>query len=300
MNSIKNIEQLLDKWQHSILDYLPKIILALFVVVIFYIIAKLFRNLSLKFYSRMFKKQADVAKIISVVVYSFFLLSGAFLALEILGLEGVLTKLLAGAGIIGIIAGFAFKDIASNAFSGILLNIQRPFKPNDWVEIDTNFGTIKDIGWITTSIKTISGQEVFVPNQVIYNTTFTNYSTFKKRRVILQSGVSYGDNLDHVKKVALDEIQNIDSLLKDEEIDFYFTSIGNSTYNFEIRFWIHFTQQKDYLHAMSETIIRIKKRFELEKISIAYPVTTLDFGVKGGMNLSDSSLQIKSTQSSTL
>jgi small conductance mechanosensitive channel len=293
MNSFKNIEHLIDKWEQSVFEFSPKIVLALLVLVTFYFIAKLFKKFSLKFYSRSFKKQSAVVKIISTVIYFFFLLSGVFLALEILGLESVLTKLLAGAGIIGIVAGFAFKDIASNAFAGVLLNIQHPFKPNDWVEIDTNFGTIKNIGWITTSIKTISGQEVFVPNQFIYNNTFTNYSTFNKRRVILQSGVSYGDDLEHVKKVTLDEVQKIDSLLREEEIDFYFTSIGSSTYNFEVRFWIHFTHQKDFLNAMSETIIRVKKRFEKENISIAYSVTTLDFGVKGGVNLFDSPINVQ-------
>lgn len=299
MGNLKDIENLLNRWQQSVFDYLPKIALALVVLIAFYFLAKLFRTLSLKFYSKAFKKQSDVAKIISVVVYFFFLLSGVFLALEVLGLESVLTKLLAGAGIIGIVAGFAFKDIASNAFAGFLLNVQRPFKTGDWVKIKDNFGTIMDIGWITTSIKTISGQEVFVPNQIIYSNTFTNYSTFNKRRVILQSGVSYGDDLEHVKKVTLDEVQKIKSLLKDEAIDFYFTSIGSSAYNFEVRFWIHFTHQKDYLNAMSETITRIKKRFEEENISIAYSVTTLDFGVKGGVNLYDNPISIEPSKSAS-
>ncbi|MGH1385037.1 mechanosensitive ion channel family protein [Kordia sp.] len=293
MNSFKDIETLLDKWQHSIFGYLPKIILALLVIVVFYFIAKLFRNFSLKFYSRVFKKQSDIAKIISVVVYFFFLLSGVFLALEVLGLEGVLTKLLAGAGIIGIVAGFAFKDIASNAFAGFLLNVQRPFKDGDWVEIDGVFGTIKDISWITTSIKTISGQEVFVPNQLIYNNVFTNYSTFSKRRVIFKSGVSYGDDLDLVRKVTLEEVDKIDAVLKDEIIDFYFTEISSSAYNFEVRFWVQFNHQKDYLNAMNEIITRIKKRFEKEDISLAYNVTTLDFGVKGGVNIFDKPIVTK-------
>ena len=173
--NIKNLENLLDKWQLSILDFIPKIFLAIFIIVVFYFIAKLLRSLYLKFYPKVFKKQNDITKVISEVVYFLFLLSGIFLALEVLGLESILTKLLAGAGIIGVIAGFAFKDIASNAFAGILLNIQRPFGINDWVEIDANFGTIKEVGLIATSIKTISGQEVFVPNQLIYNNTFINY-----------------------------------------------------------------------------------------------------------------------------
>jgi small conductance mechanosensitive channel len=297
--NIKNLENLLDKWQLSILDFIPKIFLAIFIIVVFYFIAKLLRSLYLKFYPKVFKKQNDITKVISEVVYFLFLLSGIFLALEVLGLESILTKLLAGAGIIGVIAGFAFKDIASNAFAGILLNIQRPFGINDWVEIDANFGTIKEVGLITTSIKTISGQEVFVPNQLIYNNTFINYSTFNKRRVILKSGVSYGDDLEHVKEVTLDELKKINSLLKDEVIDFYFTSIGSSTYNFEVRFWIKFSHQKDYLSAMNETIIRVKKRFEKENISIAYSVTTLDFGVKGGTNIFDNKINIQPSKVTT-
>lgn len=297
--NIKNLENLLDKWQLSILDFIPKIFLAIFIIVVFYFIAKLLRSLYLKFYPKVFKKQNDITKVISEVVYFLFLLSGIFLALEVLGLESILTKLLAGAGIIGVIAGFAFKDIASNAFAGILLNIQRPFGINDWVEIDANFGTIKEVGLIATSIKTISGQEVFVPNQLIYNNTFINYSTFNKRRVILKSGVSYGDDLEHVKEVTLDELKKINSLLKDEVIDFYFTSIGSSTYNFEVRFWIKFSHQKDYLSAMNETIIRVKKRFEKENISIAYSVTTLDFGVKGGTNLFDNKINIQPSKVTT-
>ncbi len=292
MDSIKNIEELLVKWQHSTVDYLPKIVLALVVLVVFYFLAKLFRGLSLRFYSKAFKKKSDVAKIISVIVYFFFLLSGVFLALEVLGLESVLTKLLAGAGIIGIVAGFAFKDIASNAFAGFLVNVQRPFKDGDWVEIDGTFGTVKDVSWITTSIKTISGQEVFVPNQLIYNNTFTNYSTFGKRRVIFKSGVSYGDDLNLVRQASLEEASLVEGLLKNEDIDFYFTEIGSYSYNFELRFWIQFTNQTDYLNAMNEIVMRIKTRFEKENISLAYAVTTLDFGVKGGVNLYDNPISI--------
>lgn len=285
--------ELIEKLGRDAGTYLPKFVAALAVFLLFYFLGKIIKTFSLKFYTKIFSKNQDIARFISISVYAVLIITGIFLALEILGLESVLTKLLAGAGIVGIVAGFAFKDIASNAFAGFLLNMQKPFKEGDWVTVDNNFGTIKDIGWITTSIKTISGQEVFVPNQLIYNNSFTNYSTFKKRRVILQSGVSYGDDLDLVKKVAIDEISQIESLLKKQDIDFYFTSIGGSAYNFEVRFWIKFNKQTDYLNAMSEAIMRIKRRFEQENISIAYPVQTLDFGVKGGVNLFDKPINIK-------
>ncbi|MDC1162013.1 mechanosensitive ion channel family protein [Tenacibaculum sp.] len=284
--------KLLDKWGESVFSYLPKVLLAILVFLTFYYFAKTIRKYSLKFYSRVFTKNPTIASFISLGLYFLFLFSGTFLTLEILGLENLLTKLLAGAGILGIVAGFAFKDIASNAFAGFLLSVQKPFKLGDWVKIDANFGTINHIGWITTSIKTISGQEVFVPNQLIYNNSFTNFSAFEKRRVIIQTGVSYGDDLDLVKKVTLDEINEIENLLKNEDVDFYFTSIGGYAYNFEVRFWIKFNKQTDYLNAMSDAIMRIKRRFEKENISIAYPVQTLDFGVKGGVNIFDKPFNI--------
>ncbi len=293
---IDNFELFLDKWQHRIFDYTPKILFAIIVLIAFYYIAKFTRKWSLRFYSKILKKQPLLAKIISSTIYFVFLLFGVFSALQILGLDGTLRGLLTGAGILGIVAGFAFKDIVSNIFAGLLLHIQNPFKENDWVKIENHFGTVETVGWVTTSIKTISGEEVFVPNQLIYNNSFTNYSTFGKRRVIFKSGVSYGDDLDLVRKVSLEEVDKIEAVLRDEPIDFYFTTIGSSSYNFEVRFWIRFQHQKDYLSAMNEIIIRIQKRFAQENISIAYNVTTLDFGGKGGVNLYDNPIKIETSK----
>ncbi len=295
-DGIKNINKTLLQWKDETINYLPKVLLALVVFLIFYFLAKFIRKFSIRFYQRIFKTKPEAVGLISSVIYFVIQLMGTFLTLEVLGLESVLTKLLAGAGIVGIVAGFAFKDIASNAFAGFLLNVQRPFKVGDWVSLDETFGTIIEIGMITTSVKTISGQEVFVPNQLIYNNTFTNYSTFGKRRVIFKSGVSYGDDLDLVKRASLEEVDKIDAVLKNEVIDFYFTEIGSYSYNFELRFWINFTHQKDYLNAMNEIIMRIKKRFEKEDISLAYAVTTLDFGVKGGVNIFDKEIKTDSKE----
>ena len=292
--SIDYIRKLMQNWEKSVLDYLPDVFSAIVILILFFFLAKFVKRMTLLFYSKSIKIHPEIASIIASSIYFFFILSGVFLALQILGLESVLTKMLAGAGIIGIVAGFAFKDIASNLFAGLLLKMQHPFKKGDWVNIDNSYGVISELGWITTTINTVPGQEVFVPNQLIYNSTFTNYSTFEKRRIILESGVSYGDDLEHVRSVALDEIKKTEGLLPDEAMDFYYTNIGNSAYNFQLRFWIKFNTNNDHKIAMNDIIMRIKKRFEQENISIAYPVTTLDFGVKGGVNLFDKDINLKS------
>ena len=66
--NIKNLENLIGKWQISILDFIPKIFLAIIIIVVFYFIAKLLRSLYLKFYPKIFKKQNDITKVISEVV----------------------------------------------------------------------------------------------------------------------------------------------------------------------------------------------------------------------------------------
>ncbi|MFV0541072.1 MAG: mechanosensitive ion channel family protein [Aestuariibaculum sp.] len=290
---LKNLKSILQNWESSVSAYLPKLFLAIVVLIVFIFLAKIVKKISLKIYSKSIKGRPEITGIITSFIYFFFVLSGVFLALKTLGLEQMLAHLLAGAGIIGIIAGFAFKDIASNIFAGLLLKAQRPYKKGDWVEIDGKYGTILEIGWITTSIKTVPGQEVFVPNQIVYSNTFTNFSTWGKRRIILKSGVSYGDDLEYVRTVALDEVNKIENLLPNEGIDFYFTDIGGSTFDFMLRFWVKFESNDDFCKGMNDAIMHIKKRFEQEHISIAYPVTTLDFGVKGGVNLFDKNINVK-------
>lgn len=294
-NSVVSVEKILEQWQNLTLEFLPRVALAVLTLFCFVFLARLAKYLSLRSLAKFRSTELSGAfvKVLSAGISLFFLLSGLFIALQILGLEAVLTKLLAGAGVVGIIAGFAFKDIASNAFAGLLLDLQRPFEKGDWVQIDSNYGTVFEIGWLTTSLDTVVGQRVYVPNQLIYNTAFTNYSIFKRRRVVLESGVSYGDDLELVRTQALEAVKSVEGLLAHEKVDFYFTEIGGSTYNFQLRFWIEFHSNDDYQRAMNDVIMKVKQRFEEHDISIAYPVTTLDFGVKGGVNLFDESVKVE-------
>lgn len=196
----------------------------------------------------------------------------------------------------GIVLGFALKEIASNFFSVFLIHLQQPFQVEDWVELAGTFGRVKQIDSMFIVLTTPEGQEVMIPNSSVYAGNLVNYSALGRRRVILTVGVSYGDDLTKVRRVALEEARQVQGALLEEAIapDFYFTGISSPTYNFELRFWVAFHENTDYLRAMSEIIERVKIRFEQENISLAYNVTSLDFGVKGGVNLFDQPVQLES------
>lgn len=266
---MQNLEKVFKTWEQMLSASLPKVLLAVVVLLLFFVLARVVRLIILKSYFKTTKFHPSIANIVASIAYFFLVFSGVFLSLQVVGLEKILTNLLAGAGIVGIIAGFAFKDIASNIFGGLLLKLQGPFKKDDWVQINGNYGEVLEVGWITTSIKTITGQEVFVPNQIVYSNTFTNYSTFKKRRIIFEIGLAYTNDLEQVKAVALDEVQKMQELLPNEEFVCYFSAIKDSAVKLQVSFWILFQEDSEYCRAVDDVIMRLKKRFEAENIKIA-------------------------------
>ncbi|VEB24465.1 mechanosensitive ion channel family protein [Avibacterium volantium] len=298
-NSLTLVTHTISQWKDWLIGFIPNIVSAVILLTLFYFLAKILSKAALRIYSRLFPKNLRVAKGISIGVKILIWFLGIILALEVLHLASFLTHLLAGAGIVGIIAGFAFKDIASNAFSGLLIKSEQPFEVGDWVNINNSIGKVVNIGLVTVELITIEGETALIPNQMIYSDEFFNYSKLKKRRVILSTGVSYGDDLDKVRQVTLDLMQEWDFVIDKNDINFYFTDIGSSTFDFIIRFWVDFVTYEDYLESKSQAIMALKKRFEQENISIAYNVTTLDFGVKGGVNLFDKAIQINDNGSTT-
>ena len=268
MRAIDYIHGILENWKQALLAFMPNLVLALVVLAAFVALARMAKKVSLRAYSRSLKTNMDIPKIISSSIYFLLLLAGTFIVLQILGLEKVLTKLIAGAGIIGIIAGFAFQDIAANAFAGLLLNTQQPLKEGDWVLVNSSYGSVIKIGLLTTSLQTNAGQEVFVPNQIIYNTAVSNYTTFRKRRVSLSGSVTAVAGTDTLKPLVINEIKNVDLVLPGEEINFYYTGIDSTFVNFEICFWISFSSENDFKEAASDTIIQLKEQLENGKCTV--------------------------------
>lgn len=268
MRTIDYIHNILENWKQALLGFLPNLILAIIVLVAFLALARMVKRISLKSYSRSMTANSDIAKIISSAIYFFLLLAGTFIVLQILGLEKVLTRLIAGAGIVGIIAGFAFKDIAANAFAGLMLNAQQPLKEGDWILVDSNYGSVLKIRLLTTSLQTNAGQEVFVPNQIIYSTAVSNYTSFGKRRVILSGNVTTTAAAETIKPFVINQVKNIDVILRNEEICFYYTGINNTAVEFEICCWISFNTEDDFKEAASDIIIQLKEQLEDKKCTV--------------------------------
>ncbi len=288
MNLGNAYDILIDKlsdWFVEFVRMLPNMILAALAFVLGLFLSKLIKRLAGKLVNRI-SNQPTINNLFASFIHIFFICITVFITLSILKLEKAVASLLAGAGIIGLALAFAFQDIAANFISGIFITFRRPIRIGDIVKLQDYMGKVINITLRDTELLTFQGQYVIIPNKQIIQNPIENYSMLGKRRMDLIVGVSYGDDLDKVKKIVLNALQEV-SVRTDDEITFFYDEFGDSSINFEVRIWIKDAEQPVWLQGRSEAIMLIKKAFDENNITIPFPIRTLDFGIKGGEKLSD-------------
>ncbi len=273
-------------WLQGFIVMLPNLLVAVIIFVSFYFLARQARVWAHK----PFKKVSDSKSIVELLINVLFITIvsvGLFIALSVLQLDKAVTSLLAGAGIVGLALGFAFQDIAANFVAGVLMAFRKPLKIGDVIQSNDHLGVCQDINLRNTIIRTFQGQLVHIPNKDIYSKPLKNFSTEHFRRVDLECGVSYGDDLEKVRQLVLDAIASIDYIHHEKGISFYYTKFDESSINFQVRYWIEFNKQPDFMLAQSDGIMKIKTTFDKNDVTIPFPIRTLDFGIKGGERLSE-------------
>jgi small conductance mechanosensitive channel len=263
---------------------LPNFLLAVIIFCAFYFTGRFVRNALQNPLARVIHSRAIMDLLLSLLSLAFVAV-GLFIALSILQLDKAVTSLLAGAGIVGLALGFAFQDIAANFVSGVLIAIRKPIQIGDLIESNEFFGIVSRINLRSTILRTMPGQQVHIPNKDIFGKPIVNYSVTGKRRVDLECGVSYGDDLTKVRDVTLAAVRNIPYLDPSQEVELFYKEFADSSINFTVRYWIPFKKQADYLKAVSDGIMQIKKAYDDNGITIPFPIRTLDFGIKGGEKL---------------
>lgn len=283
---IEVVTNKVESWIEILVDMIPNMLLSVILLILFIVLSRLVRKLFIK----VFRKSSDnkaLEGLFSTIIYYAMLGIGLFIILDILNLNKAVTSLLAGVGVVGLALGFAFQDIAANFVSGIILAFRKPFMIGDVVVVGDLMGIVDRTNLRVTVIRTYQGQEVYVPNKDVLSNPITNYSVLEQRRIDLAVGVSYGDDLHKVKDLVLQTLNNLEGVIRKEDMIFTYKEFGDSSINFEIKFWIKFPDNPSFLEMRSKAIMAIKDAFDENDITIPFPIRTLDFGIKGGEKLSE-------------
>jgi small-conductance mechanosensitive channel len=161
-------------WNHVVL-FLPRLLTGLIVFVVLWLIAKGVERVVSRL-AAVRGLDTSLASFLSGTARVVLLLVGAIMALGTMGVD--VTALVAGLGLTGFAVGFALRDIISNALSGILILIYKPFRHGDHVTVDSHEGQVCEINLRYTVLDT-EDKKIFVPNA----TLFTNVVTVKKKDV---------------------------------------------------------------------------------------------------------------------
>lgn len=271
---------LLDKvlsWVDSFILSLPNFFLAILVLILFVIFAKY----SSKLVDRIFRKSSaqDSIRTVSVKVFKVIIIGlGLFLSLGILNLNTMLTSILGAAGVVGLAVGFALQGTLHNTFAGVIISFIPKLQIGDWIETNDYSGFVVDINLRSVIIQSVDYNLVVIPNSKIVDAPFKNFSRTPRGRIILTCGVGYESDLPKVEEITINAIKAIFDQNPGEGIELYFTEFGDSSINYQLRFWTNVANQGDVYKAQHKAILAIKAAYNKHNINIPFPIRTLDFG----------------------
>jgi small-conductance mechanosensitive channel len=186
-----------------------------------------------------------------------------------------LTALLGAAGIVGIAIGFASQTSVSNIISGLFLISEKPFAVGDIIQVGTTKGTILSIDLLSVKLRTFENHFIRIPNEVLIKNEVRNISRFPIRRLDIELGVAYKENIQKVREVLLDIADKEPLCLDEPEPDVRFQNFGDSALEFLYAIWCI---REDYLKLKKKVMQQIKERFDEEGIEIPFPHRTLYTG----------------------
>jgi small conductance mechanosensitive channel len=259
------VETIAMKLQDLIAFYGLKVIAAIAILIIGRWIAIAVRNLL----RRVMRKSAVEETLVSFVSNVAYVALLAFIVIAALGQLGVHTaSFVVVIGAAGLAIGLALQGSLANFAAGVLMIIFKPFKVGDYIEGGGTAGTVEEISIFTTVLKSPDNRKIIVPNAKMTGDNIVNYSAKDQRRIDIVAGVSYGDDLDKVRRVLEQILAEDARILKDPAPTIGVLALADSSINFAVRPWV---KTGDYWPVYFDTQEKIKKRFDAEGISIPFP-----------------------------
>ena len=193
---------------------------------------------------------------------------GVFVAVDTIGIN--LTSIAAVGAVLMVGIGFGLQNIAQNFISGIIILLERPIKQGDIVFVGGISGKVRDIRVRSTIIETRDDVAIIVPNsQFIAEQVINDSFSGHKIRKTLKVGVAYGSDVEKVTQILMKIASEHNEVLKDPGSKVLFMDFGNSSLDFELRFWVSELWTTDAI--LSDLRYAIDREFRNGDITIPFP-----------------------------
>lgn len=183
-----------------------------------------------------------------------------------------LSVLLGAAGILSVAVGFASQTSASNLISGLFLIGERAFVVGDTIKLGDTVGEVLSIDLLSVKLRTPDNLFVRVPNETMIKADIVNLTRFPIRRLDLQIGVNYKEDMAKVQQVLQQVAQDNPLCLDEPKPLFIFNGFGDSSMNLQFSVW---GVRENFLELKNSIQREIKDAFDANGIDIPYPHRTL-------------------------
>jgi len=193
---------------------------------------------------------------------------GALVLLQGFGVD--VRALAIGVSVLGVGIGFGLQNIANNFVSGLLLNLERPIRPGDYVNVGDYEGSVVRVGGRSTTIRTIDGVLILIPNSRFLETEVVNWNLGDPRsRIHVTVGVAYGSDPARVRRALLEAARSHPEVEPDPRPQVQMLGFGDSSLDFELLAWTRNPRDKNRL--ASDLNFQIVERLRSHGIEIPFP-----------------------------
>ena len=206
---------------------------------------------------------------------SLYGIAGLFTASALMELGFDLSVLLGAAGILTVAIGFASQTSASNVISGLFLLGERPFAVGDVIRVSGTTGEVLSVDLLSVKLRTFDNLFVRIPNETMIKSEVTNLRRFPIRRVDLQVGVAYKEDLRKVREVLMEVADRNPLCLEEPAPLIIFQGYGDSSINHQFSVW---AKTEHFLDLRNSIPVEIKEAFDEHGIEIPFPHRTLYTG----------------------
>jgi small conductance mechanosensitive channel len=211
-------------------------------------------------------QDATIQGLVASLVRWTVILIGMIAVLQQLGVQT--TSVLAVLGAASLAIGLALQGTLSNVAAGVMILILRPYRVGDTVVINGQTGEVRSFDLFVTRLTGPDGQQVFMPNGKAFSETILNYSTLGRRRIQLDFGVDYSDDLGRGRRIAIAVASAHPKVLSDPAPWAHVTALDESSVKITLRAW---ALPMDYGEVYSDLIMQVKAAFEDSGLSFPYP-----------------------------
>lgn len=222
---------------------------------------------------------ADVYRAVARIA---FILLGVVLALDILNATALIGAVLGAAGVVGLALGFAVRDTVENFIASVLLSLRQPFRPNDFVDIQGDLGTVARLTSRATILISPEGNHIRIPNATVYKGRIINYTRDPQRRFAFDLGVDADADLAAALATAVDALKAQAFILSDPEVGAWVSEVGDSNVLLTFTGWVN-QEEVNFAKARGEAIRTAKTALETAGFGLPEPIYRVRLDGDGGL-----------------